>query len=198
MELGSRPKLKPVWWAKRVWREAAAHHRSGRRAPAKRTGPASVDPTISSRTSACGRGGLCIRDCVPSVTMASVVYLHVLYSGQSRCEMLRAPDESAFWSLLSDIGPPRVSEVDLNPQHRPKCRATLCGCKINPHSPPAGIKISCTRFFEFSTFFGRGLQVEKGARNAVMSLKTWEVEIGWWARRGLNPQPPAYTAGAQS
>ena len=93
--------------------------------------------------------------------------------------MLRVPDESAFRSLLSDIGPHRVSAVDLNPQHRTKSRDTLCGCKINPHSPPAGIKISCTRFFEFCTKIGRGLRVEKGVRNDAMYLKTWEVEIEW-------------------
>lgn len=93
--------------------------------------------------------------------------------------MLRAHDESAFWSLLSDIGPLRVYEVDLNPQRRTKSRDRLCGWKINPHSPPAGIKISCTRFLEFSTFFGRGLQVEKGVRNAAMYMKIREVEMEW-------------------
>ncbi len=93
------------------------------------------------------------------------------------CTMLRAHDESAFRSLLSDIGPCRVSAVDLDPQHRAKSRDRLCGCKINPHSPPAGIEISCTRFLEFSTFFGRGLQVEKGVRNEGKYMKTWEVEI---------------------
>lgn len=91
--------------------------------------------------------------------------------------MLRAPDESAIRSLLSDIGPLRVYEVDLNPQRRSKSRGRLCSCKINPNSPPAGIEISCTRFFAFSTFFGRGLQVEKGVRNAAMYLKIREVEI---------------------
>ena len=105
--------------------------------------------------------------------------------------MLRAPDETAFRSLVSDIGPPRVSEVDLDPQHRPKLRGRLCSCKINPHSPPAEIKISCTGFFAFSTKIGRGLQVEKGVRNAAMYLKIREVEIVWWARRESNPQPPA-------
>jgi hypothetical protein len=93
--------------------------------------------------------------------------------------MLRAPDESAFRSLLSDIGPHRVSAVDLNPQRRTKSRDTLCGCKMNPHSPPAEVKISCTGFFEFSTKIGRGLQVEKGVRNAAMYLKIREVWIEW-------------------
>ncbi len=50
---------------------------------------------------------------------------------------------------------------------------------MNPHSPPAGIEISCTGFFEFSTKIGRGLQVEKGVRNAAMYLKKGEVEIEW-------------------
>jgi hypothetical protein len=77
--------------------------------------------------------------------------------------MLRAQDESAFRSLLSDFGPHRVSEGDLNPQHRSKSRVTLCGCKMNTQSPRAEIEISCTGFFEFSTKIGRGLQVEKGA-----------------------------------
>ena len=71
-------------------------------------------------------------------------------------EMLRAPDESAFRSLLSDIGPPRVSEVDLNPQHGVESRNRLCACKINPHSPPTGIEISRTCFLELSTKIGRG------------------------------------------
>jgi hypothetical protein len=34
--------FKPVGWAKQVWREAAAHHRVGRRA--KKTEPAAADP----------------------------------------------------------------------------------------------------------------------------------------------------------
>ena len=93
--------------------------------------------------------------------------------------MLRAPDETAFRSLVSDIGPPRVSEVDLDPQHRPKLRGRLCSCKINPNSPPAGIEISCTRFFPFSTKIGRGLQVEKGVRNEGKYMKIREVEIEW-------------------
>ena len=95
------------------------------------------------------------------------------------CTMLRVPDEGAFRSLLSDIGPPRVSEVDLNPQHGSKSRGRLCSCTINPNSPPAGIEISCTGFFEFSTKIGRGLQVEKGVRNDAMYLKIREVEIVW-------------------
>jgi hypothetical protein len=93
--------------------------------------------------------------------------------------MLRAPDESSFRSSLSDIGPPRLCEVDLNPQRRSKSRATLCGCKINPHSPPVGIEIFCTGFFAFSTKIGRGLRVEKGVRNAAMYLKIREVQIRW-------------------
>jgi len=76
------------------------------------------------------------------------------------CEMLRAPDESAFRSLLSDIGPHRVSAVDLNPQRRAKSRDRLFACTINPHSPPAGIEISCTGFFEFCTKIGRGLKAK--------------------------------------
>ena len=128
-------------------------------------------------------------------------YLATLRANHARChlagrqevchEMLRAPDECALRSLLSDICPDRVSDLDLNPRHCSKSRDRLCGCKKNPHSPPAEIKISHTRFLEFSTFFGRGLQAEKEVRNEAMYLKTREVEIEWWARRGLNPQPPA-------
>ena len=38
---------------------------------------------------------------------------------------------------------------------------------------------SCRRFFAFSRFFGRGVQVEKGMKNDRMYLKTGEAEIEW-------------------
>jgi hypothetical protein len=38
-------------------------------------------------------------------------------------------------------------------------------------------RIPCTRFLEFSTFFGRGLQAKMEVRNVAMYLKTGKVEI---------------------
>jgi len=36
---------------------------------------------------------------------------------------------------------------------------------------------SCAHFFAFSAFFSRGLQVEKGVRDAAMYLKIREVRL---------------------
>lgn len=115
-------------------------------------------------------------------------YLATLSANHARCdlagvqevcrEMLRAPDESAFRTLLSNICPPRASEADLNPQLRaPRSRGRLVGMQEQFKFLRGRERISCTRFSAFFTFFGWGLQVEKGVRNAAMYLKTGEVEI---------------------
>ena len=86
--------------------------------------------------------------------------------------------------MVSEASPQELTaneqrEINVNPQPRSKARDRLCACDVRSNSFPGRKRISCTRFFAFSTFFGRGLKAKMEVRNEGKYLKIGEVENEW-------------------
>lgn len=75
---------KPVGWAKQAWREAAAHHRAGRRASAIKmgsgiAGPHSVSMFLIERYAALAFFAVTVR-CWPGLSFAAVFFAACAFS----------------------------------------------------------------------------------------------------------------------